>query len=194
MLPKRKLESEPVTRPFARAGATSPREVEDEQRAIDSFAAILRILGRYAVPQNQMSAEQTNVLCEKWARHILVVGARPSDPDDAKGSERRDWAGVTEFVTKLRRTESETVAEYLASLRETITEFAGGLGSIVSEDGRVEKQLQAQVARLRLSGGEQRPANTQTGSAVRVRGDWHGHRGSQTDAAGGDEGAWRQGA
>jgi diguanylate cyclase (GGDEF)-like protein len=98
-----------------------------------------------------VAQEEAQKLCEKWARHILVVGPRPGDPEDAKGAARRDWQGLGQFVAGMRRAESETVGRSMTTLRETLTEFLGGLRSIVSEDGRAEQDVQAQIERLRAA-------------------------------------------
>ncbi len=130
--------------------APTARSPEEFERAIDAFAGVIRLFARYsiAVGANQ---DEVREHCEKWARHVLVVGPRPGDPAEAKGSPRRDWQGLNNYVTGLRRAESETVGRSMVTLRETLAEFLGGLRSIVTEDGRAERDVQAQIERLRAA-------------------------------------------
>jgi diguanylate cyclase (GGDEF)-like protein len=126
------------------------RDDEEFERALDTFAAVIRLLGRYSLG-SEAAQQEALEQCETWARHVLVVGPRPSDPPGSKGASRRDWQGVGQFVTGLRRTETETVGRSMTTLRETLAEFLSGLRSIVSEDGRAEQEVQAQIERLRVA-------------------------------------------
>ncbi len=132
------------------APAPSQRDADEFERAIDSFAGVIRLFGRYSLGAGT-EHEDARQLSEKWARHVLVVGPRPGDPPEVKGSARRDWQGLSQFVTELRRTESETVGRSMTTLRETLAEFLAGLRSIVTEDGRAEQDVQLQIERLRAA-------------------------------------------
>jgi len=132
------------------APAPSPRDTDEFERALDTFAGVIRLLGRYSLGAGT-EQDDARQLCEKWARHLLVVGPRPGDPPEVKGSARRDWQGLSQFVTSLRRTESETVGRSMTTLRETLAEFLAGLRSIVTEDGRAEQDVQLQIERLRAA-------------------------------------------
>jgi diguanylate cyclase len=132
------------------APAKSQRDTDEFERAIDTFAGVIRLFGRYSLGA-AAEHEDAHELCEKWARHVLVMGPRPGDPAEAKGSARRDWQGLSQFVTGLRRTESEAVGRSLTTLRETLAEFLGGLRSLVTEDGRAEHDVQLQIERLRAA-------------------------------------------
>lgn len=151
MLAKRAQELTDTARPRSGVAPAPARRDDDEfERAIDAFAVVIRTFGRYSVG-SAAAQDEAHKHCEKWARHVLVVGPRPGDPEDAKGSARRDWQGLGQFVSGLRRAESETVARSMTTLRETLAEFLGGLRSIVSEDGRAEQDVQAQIERLRAA-------------------------------------------
>ena len=126
-------------------------ESDEFQHALDTLAAIARALGQYPIRFDGATPEETAAQCEKWARHLLIVGPRPGDPEDAKGAARRDWPGVVKFFGRLRQRESESVGQSLSTLRETISEFVGGLRSLISEDGQAETSLQSQVERLKAA-------------------------------------------
>jgi diguanylate cyclase (GGDEF)-like protein len=151
VLAKRAQQSTDGSRLRSGVAPAPARPNDDEfERAIDTFAVVIRTFGRYSVGAG-VAQEEAQKVCEKWARHILVVGPRPGDPEDAKGAARRDWQGLGQFVAGMRRAESETVGRSMTTLRETLTEFLGGLRSIVSEDGRAEQDVQAQIERLRAA-------------------------------------------
>jgi len=151
VLPRRAQESTVGARLRSGVAPAPTRRNDDEfERAIDTFAVVIRTFGRYSVGAG-VPHEEAQKLCEKWARHILVVGPRPGDPEESKGADRRDWQGLGKFVAGMRRAESETVGRSMTTLRETLTDFLGGLRSIVSEDGRAEQEVQAQIDRLRAA-------------------------------------------
>jgi diguanylate cyclase len=132
------------------APARAARESDELERAIDTFASVIRVLGTYSLGTGA-TEDEVREHCEKWARHLLIVAPRPGDPPEAKGSSRRDWQGIGQFVTRMRRAESETVGRSMTTLRETLADFLGGLRSLVTEDGRAEKDVQAQIERLRAA-------------------------------------------
>jgi diguanylate cyclase (GGDEF)-like protein len=151
VLAKRAHDSGDARRPRSAPAPSQPSRDDDEfERALDACASVVRLLGRHALGVDT-DLQQTQELCEKWARHVLIVGPRPGESSTAKGSPRRDWQGLNNFVSTLRKAESEAVIRSMTTLRETLAEFLGGLRFIVTEDGRAEKEVRRQIERLRAA-------------------------------------------
>jgi hypothetical protein len=99
------------------AQADSPVPIAPDATALDTAAldttgALLRIWGKHAFDLDQLDAQTIKDLCEKWARHVLVASPYPgADPNAVDAGRRadRNWPGLREFATQLRKRENAYV-------------------------------------------------------------------------------------
>ncbi len=128
---------------------------EQEQATLDQLAAILRIWGRYAFDLDDLNAPTIRQQFELWARHALVMAAtpasRPEPADDAEptGPPGRDWQGLREFVTRLRRREQTYVVRQIRDTRQVIGDFVQTLVGLLAEDQEEQTRVTAVVNNLR---------------------------------------------
>ncbi|MDW8366274.1 MAG: GGDEF domain-containing protein [Abditibacteriales bacterium] len=121
------------------------------ERAVDTVAALLRAVGKYAFDLEKIDAKTVNEMCEKWARHILVGTPRPGDEERSVAQGGRDWAGVRLFMAQHRRSESKYVTKTLHDLREVIWSFVHHLSRAFIEDQAVDDQVTRQLDQLRAA-------------------------------------------
>ena len=138
--------------PFSPHGAAK-RATSDAERAtplsvqemaLDTLASVLRMLGEYALDQEQMEAAAFTRLSEQWAQHVLVATAPPGS--DAAGSDaRRDWSGVREFARDYCKNSSTHTRTVIGDLRQVVWVFIQNLNQTLSHateaDGRIREQL-----------------------------------------------------
>src|SRR2546423_2237532 len=119
--------------------------------SVETLSAVLRGFGRYAFDVEEMDAQCTNDLCERWARHLLYASPRPSGPPTNLPADRRDWFGVRHFVTQQRQTEFAYVTKSMGGMRQAIWTFIEELHRSMSDDHETEQSLGQQLDRLRLA-------------------------------------------
>ncbi len=135
--------------------AESNSSVVEQEAALDQLAALLRILGRYAFDLDDLNAPTIRQQFELWARHVLVIAASPSGraeaPEEAETAAppRRDWPGLREFVTRLRRREQVYVVRQIRDTRQVIGDFVQTLVEILAEDQEEQARVTAVVNNLR---------------------------------------------
>src|SRR6185436_2293054 len=88
--------------------------------AIDTVAAILRTLGGLALDQEGSDSSSLAAMAERWAQHVLIGAAPPGVEDPTPTNQRRDWAGVREFVRAYCRGSIQQTATGLADLRQVV--------------------------------------------------------------------------
>ena len=166
----------------ARAGSTeSPSDdaepnppVLEQEAALDQLAAILRIWGRHAFDLDDLNAPTIRQQFELWARHALVLAAtpasRPESPDEAEPAAppRRDWQGLRDFVTRLRRREQAYVARQIRDTRQVIGDFVQTLVGILAEDQEEQTRVTAVVNNLRQAIDGNAPLEVLTQEAMRA--------------------------
>ncbi len=136
-------------KPTQPPGSTS---TESADPALDATGALLRIWGKHAFDLDQLDAESIRDLCEKWARHVLVAAPWPgadSDHPDAAQSARRNWPGLREFVTQLRKRESTYVTTSLKDIRHVLGEMVSSLGHVLVKDQEGQDEVITQINHLR---------------------------------------------
>lgn len=127
-----------------------------EQTALDQLAAILRLWGRYAFDLDDLNAPTIRQQCELWARHLLVMTAAPASGSEASEEATvappyRDWPGLREFLTRLRRREQVYVVRQIRDTRQVIGDFMQTLVGILAEDQEEQTRVTAVVSNLRYA-------------------------------------------
>jgi len=105
--------------------------------ALDATAAILRILGKYAFDLDQIKAQAIHEQCEQWARHILIAAPHPGAEGNSAehgGQADRNWQGLRDFVTLIRRSENAYVTSNFKNIRQVLGNFIDTLSKVIAED------------------------------------------------------------
>jgi diguanylate cyclase len=126
-----------------------------EQAALDQLASVLRTWGKYAFDLDEIKAATLAEQLERWSRHVLMA----SSPDAAKGgkdedsdantSARRDWGGLRDFVTRVRRSEQSYVNRQVLGTRQVMGEFVQTLGLVLAEDQEEQTKVMEVINQLR---------------------------------------------
>lgn len=120
--------------------------------ALDATGELLRIWGKYAFDLDQLSAQTIKELCQKWARHVLVAAPCPgADPDavDAGRQADRNWLGLREFATQLRKRESAYVTGSLKDIRQVLGDLINTLGKVLNQDEEEQTEIVDQLNYLK---------------------------------------------
>ena len=136
------------------------------EMALDTLAAILRILGEYAGDQEHQEPEVFVRLCDGWAQHVSVASPAPGTPDAAgPGSgplttggaptnkaetARRDWSGVREFVRDYAKNSTTHTRTVLTDLRQVIWVFIQNLSNSLSQEQDSDNRIKEQLGRLEV--------------------------------------------
>jgi diguanylate cyclase len=132
-----------ATRPSPHPERATPLSVQE--MALDTLAAVLRILGEYALDQEEIEAAAFSQLSEQWAQHVLVAGLPPGSEAVASDG-RRDWAGVREFARGYCKNTSKHTRTVIGDLRQVIWVFIQNLNQTLAQssdtDGRIRDQMQ----------------------------------------------------
>ena len=139
-------------------GEAEPEASELEKTALDNLGAVLRVWGKHAFDLDGLNAKSIRQQCEQWARHVLVVapppnsmetvtetGAAPADP------QLRDWRGLRQFASDLRRKESAYVAHQFKDTRQVIGDFVQTLGAVLAEDQEEQARIAIVINQLRTT-------------------------------------------
>ncbi len=130
------------------AAASAP----DAEAALDALAAVLRAWGEVAFDLDDRGAQEVRDHFEAWARHVRVGAPGPDgDPGLPASRGRRDWPGLTRFVTEHRRLEVDSLTRRLADLRQVVWVFVQGLGRALLEDQSADAAVAEHLERLRES-------------------------------------------
>ena len=156
-LPFKKLPGDPAER-------VAP--MSQTEMALDTLAAILRILGEYAGDQEHQEPEAFVRLCEAWAQHVSVASPAPGSSADATGpgsgpvatggaggskeTARRDWTGVREFVRDYAKNSTTHTHTVLTDLRQVIWVFIQNLSHSFSQEQDADNRIKEQLGRLEV--------------------------------------------
>jgi diguanylate cyclase len=115
--------------------------------ALDTLAAVVRLLGENALDQEKMDAATFAAVAERWAQHVLLAAPAPGAPAGA-GDRRRDWTGVREFVAEYCRGSSGHARTVMGDLRQVVWVFIQNLSHAFAHDEQTDARLHEQLARL----------------------------------------------
>jgi len=120
--------------------------------ALDTAGALLRIWGKHAFDLDQLDARTIKELCETWARHILVAAPYPgADPNVAESirDAERNWPGLRDFATQLRKRENAYVTSSLKDIRQVLGDLVNSLGKALIEDQEEQVEIINQINHLK---------------------------------------------
>ncbi|MGQ9830222.1 MAG: diguanylate cyclase [Thermochromatium sp.] len=126
-----------------------------EQSALDQLASVLRIWGKYAFDLDDIKAETLAEQLERWSRHVLTAASPVAAKEQEDSTEethpgaRRDWAGLRDFVTRIRRSEQSYVNRQILGARQVIGEFVQTLGLALAEDQEEQAKVMQVINQLR---------------------------------------------
>jgi diguanylate cyclase len=144
------------------------------EMALDTVAAIVRMLGEYAVELDQQEPGAFGRLCEQWAQHVSVAtpppGAAESVPGPGSGAgsgpvatggqgaggpaksenARRDWAGVREFIRDYCKSSTSHTRTVLTDLRQVIWVFIQNLSHSFALEQQSDTRIKEQLGRLEV--------------------------------------------
>jgi diguanylate cyclase (GGDEF)-like protein len=123
----------------------------DQERALDTAAALLRILGDNAFDTEEMKAQQVRTAAEAWARHLLLASPHPDRPESREGMGARDFVGARRFVETLRRSELRFVQRALADFRQVVWSVVQNVHRALSADGDDDRITRDQIERLKAA-------------------------------------------
>lgn len=123
----------------------------DQERALDTAAALLRILGDNAFDTEEMKAQQVRTSAEAWARHLLLASPHPDRPDSREGMESRDFVGARRFVETLRRSELRFVQRALSDFRQVVWSVVQNVHRALSADGDDDRMARDHIERLKAA-------------------------------------------
>lgn len=127
-----------------------PSDVEFDQAA-DTIGAILRSIGERAFDTDCRDGSTVRMLCEGWARHVLVLAPSPGAPkgEGRTTAQRREWVRVRRFAAEAVREQSDYAQRALESLREAVWAFIRTLSEAVAEERGEDTRVQEKLDRLR---------------------------------------------
>lgn len=134
----------------ARVTPSAPAQVDiaaQYDAALDTIAAILRTVGLTATEGGE-EGETIRNLAERWAMHVLVVEPPPNATSTFRAGVRR-WPDVQRFVSDQLRSRSRAYCKASDDLRDVVQAFVRSIGSVVAETDRSDKEVAAQIDRLR---------------------------------------------
>ena len=127
--------------------AESPATLGVLEMALDTLATVVRMLGEYALDQEDVDPAAFNAKSEQWAQHILVAAPPPGNQAVASDG-RRDWAGVREFARDYCQSSSTHTRTVIADLRQVVWVFIQNLSQTVAQSSSVDERIRAHLGRL----------------------------------------------
>jgi diguanylate cyclase len=127
-----------------------------EQAAIDQLAAVLRTWGEFAFDLDEIKAVTIREQLDRWIRHVLFA-APTSDAESSTDASspasvgRRDWPGLRNFVTRIRRREQDFVTRQILGTRQVMGDFVQTLGQALAEDQEEQTRITDVIDQLRGS-------------------------------------------
>lgn len=126
--------------------------VEDQEKALESLARVLRSLGHHAFALEQLSEEAIEKEFERWALHVLVgTPIMDNDSETPEPTIRRDWGELTQFVNTHRQQEKHYVTRNLQDMRDVLWEFTNIVGRAIVEDQESDKKVENYLVQLRAA-------------------------------------------
>jgi diguanylate cyclase (GGDEF)-like protein len=123
----------------------------DQDHALDTAAALLRILGDHAFDTEDTKAHQVKSAADAWARHLLLASAHPERPDDVKSMEQRDFSGARRFAEALRKSELKFVTRALSDFRQVVWSVVQNVHRALSVDGDDDRLTRTHIDRLKVA-------------------------------------------
>lgn len=150
------------------SGAAPPSELE--KTALDQLAAVLKLWGQYAFDLDEIKASAISEQLERWSRHVLnatpMDGAASSRDSEKDTEKRRDWSGLRDFTTRIRRSEQEYVSRQVIGTRQIMGDFVETLGGVLAEDQEEQTRVLTVINHLRKTIEENAPVETLTREAT----------------------------
>ncbi|CAK0767853.1 Diguanylate cyclase [Gammaproteobacteria bacterium] len=115
--------------------------------AVDTVAAMLYALGRYAIDLEDLSADAVRVRADAWARHVLT-GSDPPQTNSAPGGGGRQWGGVRDFTVHVCRGQQEYSNTRINELRQALWKMLQGLRTALEQNEAADLQVDNQLTRL----------------------------------------------
>jgi len=113
------------------------------------MATLLRILGEYALDQEEIEAAAFTQQSEQWAQHVLMATPAPRT-DLAASDARRDWTGVREFVRGYCKNSSTHARGIITDLRQVVWVFIQNLNHTVTSNNDTDGRIREHLGRLEL--------------------------------------------
>lgn len=124
-----------------RIGKEDTQCSSSKDMAKDTVAALLRILGEYALPTSSVPADEYGAECERLAKEVLIQ-AGADGPGRSASYEKRTYAEIKQRVRAQRKAESSEynthresaniiVADLVAKLRRSLEERQGQDSEII---------------------------------------------------------------
>lgn len=117
------------------------------EMALDTLATIVRILGEYALDQEEVDTAAFMQTSEQWAQHVLVA-APPPGSEASSAEARRDWAGVREFVRGYCRNSSTHNRTVITDLRQVVWVFIQNLNQTMAQTTASDERIREHLGRL----------------------------------------------
>ncbi|CAK0743406.1 GGDEF domain-containing protein [Gammaproteobacteria bacterium] len=114
--------------------------------AVDTVAAMLYTLGRYAIDLEGMSADAVRLHADGWARHVLTGSPPPSTSPLPKGA--RQWGGVRDFTVQVCRGQQDYAVTHINELRQALWKMLQGLRTALEQNEAADLQVDSQLTRL----------------------------------------------
>ncbi len=137
----------------AKRGAEQATPLSVQEMALDTLASMLRILGEYALDQEQMEAAAFTQLSEQWAQHVVVAAPPPGSLAPVTDA-RRDWAGVRDFARDYCKNSSKHTRTVIGDLRQVVWVFIQNLNQTLAQSTETDGRILEQMGRLEALAGE----------------------------------------
>mgnify|MGYP000717932015 CR=1 FL=1 len=132
-------------RPFLRQVPQPAVEDATPHQALDTLAAVIRLLGHHAPLVSAENAPRFGDQCEAWAAHLLSL---TPPPGMRAVHARRDWDGLRRFVRDARSAEFALVQKAVGDLRLVVTTIVTALNQSFQEDEQSDRHVLAEMEAL----------------------------------------------
>lgn len=120
-----------------------------QESALDTVGALLRVLGKYAFDVDGLDASTLEQECEAWARHVLLGAPKPGlEKSEVEPGGRRDWPGVRRFYQDQRMREQQYVHSSQGDFRQVTWAFLETLRSALLQDQENDERVKLQLSVL----------------------------------------------
>jgi diguanylate cyclase len=125
--------------------ATDDSELD---RAVDAFAAVLRVFGELAFDTDRTSAADLRASSAEIVQELLLGPTRRDLDEQKEPRTRRDFARGRRFLEQHRREERDYVVRSSTNLRNALQAFAHCLNAAIAEDQADDARLELEIGRL----------------------------------------------